>query len=141
METAVNINSDELRKALKVYHKRRGNTDVWLSTRRLKKNGSYISYCLSRGRMGQESLRELCRIIDVDIKEITEAPKAIVDDVVLTPEDVEHIKHSFKSQTQGSYKNDIRQILNAVSEKQKEIVLAELEINKLLCKCWEELKK
>lgn len=140
METAVNINSDELRKALKVYHKRRGNTDVWLSTRRLKKNGSYISYCLSRGRMGQESLRELCRIIDVDIQEITDDPKAIVDDV-LTTEDVEHMKHFFKPQTQESYKNDIRQILNAVSEKQKEIVLAQLEMNKLLCKCWEELKK
>lgn len=39
-----------------------------------------------------------------------------------------------------SYKNDVRQMLDKISEKQAEIVTAQLEINTLLCKCWEEIK-
>ena len=142
MKTAVNINSDELRKALKAYHIRRGNTDVWLSTRRLKKSGSYISCSLSSGRMEQKSLEELCRIIDVDISKIIDSEEKI-EKVDIKP--LAYVKPSAREaasrSSAPSYKNDVRKMLDKISEKQEEIVTAQLEINTLLYKCWEELKK
>ena len=109
-EGRVKINSNYVKEQLELYQLKGGLNKAQLG-KRLGHSDAYIASFIRNGNCNEKDMRMFCLMTGIDFEKAT----------------------TLSNRNNKQYKNDIRKMLNEVTQKQK-------EINDLLCKCWEEMK-